>query len=157
MTASVVDLVDYAPTSMGIQTQPTVESARKEGLDVVLVDDDAADSTLVMNVLRTSPRVGSARAFSAPLAALAELASGETAPALILLDIRMPMMNGFEFVRILRKIPHLQATPVAFLTTSRQPSDIHAARDTDVFRYVIKPETYGELQSRIDDLIDDVL
>ena len=45
-------------------------------------------------------------------------------PALILLDLKMPRMNGFEVLRQIRGDPKLKTIPVVVFTTSREPEDL---------------------------------
>lgn len=116
---------------------------------MLLVDDDAADSYLIMQMLDAHPRVGAAVARSAPEAALRDLADGVVSPDLILLDIHMPKVDGFAFVEALRKLPHARRTPVIFVTTSRRRRDVEQALDTDVYSYLIKPDSVDLLRDRL--------
>ena len=119
-------------------------------INVLLVEDDAADANLILNVLERNPDVATAHALDKPDVALRMLASGALEPDLILLDIHMPRIDGFRFVERLRRIPSMVDTPVVFLTSSRLASDVEAARDLSVLVYVVKPDTFGDLQARLD-------
>src|SRR5262249_54875679 len=81
-------------------------------ISVLLVDDDAADANLVLDILQHHPKVGAADAFAEPDKALAELSSGRRRPDLIFLDINMPKVDGFTFAEELERIPHMRGTPV---------------------------------------------
>src|SRR5271154_5240405 len=59
-------------------------------INVLLVEDDAADASLCLNVLKRHPNVSAAHAADAPDVALQQLAAGHLQPDLILLDIHMP-------------------------------------------------------------------
>ena len=72
---------------------------------------------------------------------------------LILLDINMPVMNGLEFLKVLREDPVLQPTPVVVLTTSGDDRDRVEAYRLNVAGYLIKPVTsvaFFELMSALD-------
>ncbi len=119
-------------------------------INVLLVDDDPADTSLTLNALQRHPDVAAAHAMDDPVAALKLLEAGSLRPDLILLDINMPKMSGFGFIERLRLIPALSDTPVTFLTTSGRLRDIEAARDCGSCAYVVKPDTLADLRARLD-------
>lgn len=122
-------------------------------LAVLTVDDDVADSSLIVEALRRNPHVREATAASAPEQALFQLAEGLLRPDLILLDIHMPRVNGFTFLRALRQAPWLARLPVVLLTTSGYAQDVERAQESDVLSYIVKPDTFDELRVRIDTVI----
>jgi len=88
-------------------------------LDVLVVDDDPIDAWLALDALRADPRVRRATASTRPEDTLIQLAKGVSRPDLILLDIRMPKIDGFRFLDLLRDSPAMVRTSVVMLTTSR--------------------------------------
>lgn len=60
-------------------------------------------------------------------------------PALVLLDLKMPKIDGLEVLKQLRGTPQLAGIPVIVLTHSMQDSDAHRARLLGVERYIVKP------------------
>jgi CheY-like chemotaxis protein len=123
-------------------------------LNVLLVDDDLADTTLILNVLKRHPNVSNAYATDAPEFALRQLTvSNQIRPDLVLLDIHMPRLDGFEFLQALRRIPTMTRVPVVFLTTSRLASDVMKTKDTSASSYVIKPNSYLELQASLNGVV----
>jgi CheY-like chemotaxis protein len=146
-----IDSLELTKSRPLIEPQPP---RRVWALNVLLVDDDWADSTLILNVLRRNPHVAVARASDSPEFALRELAKGgQMRPDLILLDIHMPRINGFEFVEALRTIPAMAHLPVVFLTTSSMASDVDKARESSAVLYVVKPDSYAELQMRLNGVL----
>jgi CheY-like chemotaxis protein len=123
-------------------------------INVLLVEDDPADVSLILNVLRRHPNVSTAHAAEAPDATLRQLAAGHLTPDLVLLDIHMPKIDGFAFLEGLRRIPAMASVPVVFLTTSALGKDVVAARHSSASFYLIKPDSYAELQTRLDAVID---
>jgi sigma-B regulation protein RsbU (phosphoserine phosphatase) len=119
-------------------------------INVLLVDDDPADTSLTLNALLRHKDVATAHAMDDPIAALRLLETGSLRPDLILLDINMPKMDGFGFIERLRRIPAMRDTPVTFLTTSRHIRDIVAARDCGSHSYVVKPDNLADLRARLD-------
>jgi CheY-like chemotaxis protein len=130
---------------------------RRWGVNILLVEDDAADANLILTVLKRHPAVWIVRAESAPDSALAMLSSGKLCPDLVLLDIHMPRINGFEFLESLRRIRGMEDVPVVFLTTSCLARDVVAAKQSSASSYVVKPETYPDLKMQMDRVIKRVL
>lgn len=60
-------------------------------------------------------------------------------PSVILLDIKMPRMNGLEVLNRLSKDEHMHRIPVVVLSSSREESDLARSWDLGVNAYVIKP------------------
>jgi CheY-like chemotaxis protein len=143
-------LLDSPSRTDVIPLRPPVETPRSVwSLSVLLIDDDVADTTLILNVLKRHPSVTTALAANSPEFALRQLAAGRLMkPGLILLDIHMPRLDGFGFLKALRQIPAMKNVPVVFLTTSGLASDVAKTRDSSASLYVVKPDTYFELQAR---------
>jgi len=69
-------------------------------------------------------------------------------PDLVLLDLKMPRLNGFDVLEWLRKQPGLKRLLVTVLTSSDQPQDINRAYDLGANSYLLKPhssENLGDL------------
>jgi len=81
---------------------------------------------------------------------LMELSSGRIRPALIFLDISMPGMNGFQFLEALRRIRIMGETPVVFLTSSAFVNDVGRAIRSSARDYIVKPDTFEELETKLD-------
>lgn len=60
-------------------------------------------------------------------------------PILILLDLKLPKVSGFEVLKWIRKQPPVQTLPVIIFTSSNQLSDVHWAYKLGANAYVIKP------------------
>jgi len=69
----------------------------------------------------------------------------EIKPDLILSDINMPKMNGFEFYKQLRSSSQWAAIPFIFLTSSDSPALIQEGRELGVEDYIVKPIDYNQL------------
>jgi CheY-like chemotaxis protein len=122
-------------------------------VNVLVVEDDEADADLIVHALKQHPDVGAVETRNDPDKALRELKAGRLIPTIILLDIHMPRLDGFEFVDRLRQIPPMRNVPVVFLTTSRLVRDVEEARRSSACGYLVKPERFEELQSSIDRVI----
>jgi CheY-like chemotaxis protein len=71
---------------------------------------------------------------------------------LILLDIMMPRMNGFEVLARLREIPHRAETPVIMLTGKGQSTDREQAASLGARDFLTKPFSPKKLLERIDEI-----
>ena len=74
---------------------------------------------------------------------------------LILLDIMMPNMNGFEVLARLRDIPHRSDTPVIMLTGKGQSTDREQAASLGASDFLTKPFSPKKLLARIDEIFTD--
>jgi len=122
-------------------------------LNILLVDDDPADICLITGALALHPSVAAVRAVDEPVLALRQLLVGYKQPDLVLLDIHMPRIDGFEFLVGLRRIPGMFSVPVVFLTTSGLDQDVLNYRRSTASMYVEKPDTFGEIQTRMDGIV----
>jgi CheY-like chemotaxis protein len=112
---------------------------------ILVVEDEPENRLLIGMILTTEgyqviPAVDGADA-------LARLASEP--PDLILLDLMMPQMNGFEVLERLRADPTTAPVPVIVLTALAQERDIARAVSSGAQGYVIKPFEPDELLKRI--------
>ena len=65
-------------------------------------------------------------------------------PIVLLLDIKMPKMNGLEVLQEIRKDPALKLLPVVMLTSSREEKDLTKSYEYGVNAYVVKPVGFAE-------------
>ena len=81
-----------------------------------------------------------------------ELAKKEN-PDLILLDVRMPRMTGYDACREIKKQPALVDTPVVFLSAKGQEEEIETGMDVGAEEYLLKPFAPDELTSRVREIL----
>jgi CheY-like chemotaxis protein len=74
--------------------------------------------------------------------AFAQRANGE--PAVVLLDLKMPKVDGLEVLRQMKGDPHLKLIPVVIMTSSREEGDVLRSYELGVNAYVVKPAKFGE-------------
>jgi len=80
------------------------------------------------------------------------LISGEP-PALAVLDIMLPFVDGFQLLKKIRSLPGWSAVPVIMLTAKSQEADIVRALDAGASDYVVKPFLPEELLARVRRLV----
>jgi CheY-like chemotaxis protein len=77
----------------------------------------------------------------------------EANPELIMMDVRMPRMTGYEACRAIRAMEAFRDTPVVFLTAKGQDEEIQNGREVGATAYIVKPFSPEDLQRRIADLL----
>ncbi|MEO5629199.1 MAG: hybrid sensor histidine kinase/response regulator [Thermomonas sp.] len=112
---------------------------------ILVVDDQAANVRVVGTLLgRVGYTVMAAHSGPEALAAVAE-----RTPDLILLDMMMPGMDGFELLAALREIDSLRKVPVVFLTAAQDRDLLLRAFEAGAVDYVTKPFMPEELLARV--------
>ncbi|HEY1012188.1 MAG TPA: response regulator [Herpetosiphonaceae bacterium] len=74
-------------------------------------------------------------------------------PDLIVLDVKMPKMTGYEACRQIRQDPDLYATPVILLTAKGQKTELDEGRDAGASEYMLKPYAPATLIGRVRELL----
>ncbi|WP_422928766.1 response regulator [Singulisphaera sp. PoT] len=73
-------------------------------------------------------------------------------PAVVLLDLKLPKVDGLQVLETIKKDPELQAVPVVMLTSSREEKDLLKSYRLGVNAYVVKPVGFKEFLEGIQDL-----
>ncbi|MBA1193310.1 MAG: chemotaxis protein CheY [Pseudomonas sp.] len=73
-------------------------------------------------------------------------------PAVMLLDLKLPKVDGLEVLKIVRETPALRSIPTVMLTSSREEPDLERAYELGVNAYVVKPVDFKEFVAAISDL-----
>ncbi|MCK6576805.1 MAG: response regulator [Anaerolineae bacterium] len=74
-------------------------------------------------------------------------------PDLIMMDVRMPKMTGYEACRVMKTLDSLKNTPVVFLSAKGQDEEIQAGIDVGGYAYIQKPFSPDDLARRINDIL----
>lgn len=112
---------------------------------ILLVEDNPMDLDLTLrafNKKKFSNQVHIARDGEEALAFMARWEAGEALPAVILLDINLPKVNGLEVLRQLKAHERFRRIPVVVLTSSREDKDLKTAYDLGVNSYIEKPVNF---------------
>lgn len=115
-----------------------------QSVDILMVDDDELDVELFRRSLKKN-RIANRLLWARDGVEALEILQGKTAktlafPAIVLLDINMPRMNGLEFLEAIRADENLRSLTVFVLTTSQDDRDIARAYDYNVAGYMVKSE-----------------
>jgi len=117
--------------------------------DIILIEDNLSDADLIIRALKKSNLVNN----------LVHLQDGqeaidyifgigefkmETAPRLILLDLKMPKVSGLEVLERLKSDEHTKAIPVVILTSSKEEPDLQRCYELSANSYVVKPVVFDD-------------
>ncbi len=119
----------------------------EKSFKVLVVDDNMENIRLIGNMLRESTNYTVGYAMNGKQAIELMLEAGDY--DIVLLDVMMPEMNGYETCKAMRKNEILKETPVIFLTAFKDPGQILAGFDAGAQDYVSKPFNSQELLSRV--------
>jgi CheY-like chemotaxis protein len=111
---------------------------------VLVVDDSSANLQLCRGLLSSEYDVRLAKCGNMALAALARIR-----PDVILLDIEMPDMTGFEVMNEINKDPNLKSIPVIFVTSHASEKLVLEAVEQGAVDYIVKPFVSGLLFTKI--------
>lgn len=123
---------------------------------ILLVEDNAMDLDLTLRAFqrrRLTNIIEVARDGEEALAWIGRCEAGEPLPAVILLDIKMPRVDGLEVLRQLKAHARFRTIPVVMLTTSADSADVQTAYGLGANSYIVKPvnfEKFVEVADRID-------
>jgi len=118
---------------------------------IVLAEDNANDVELTLTALRENHVVNEVIVVRDGAEALdylyrrngyADRPPGN--PAVVLLDLKMPKLDGLEVLRRIKSDPAMRSVPVVVLTSSREERDLVRTYDLGVNAYVVKPVDFHE-------------
>ena len=115
---------------------------------VLLVDDDSTNNflnELLFQSLGVTDRLLVAENGNQALD-LIESSTGPDEPALILLDVNMPGMNGIQFLEAYKRLPQRSATVVIMLTTTMDARDLTRLEELNIAGLVSKPLTKEKIE-----------
>jgi CheY-like chemotaxis protein len=115
----------------------------------LLIDDNYIDNFVTRKILETGNFVENIVVYQSPTEAVAALRDGTVKPDVIFLDIRMPQMSGFEFLKEFEDIPmeNKDAVKIFMLSSSLDPTDMdNSLHNKYVAQFIHKPLTHQALE-----------
>ncbi len=110
---------------------------------VLLIEDDIVDALTVKRAFKELGVINELVHRQNGEEALALVAEQpQLSPALILLDLNMPKMSGYEFLEKIKKNNMLTDTPVVILTTSTETQDREQSQEYQIAGYLVKPVNF---------------
>jgi two-component system, response regulator len=123
---------------------------------ILLVDDSPRDTELIIEALSTNNLANEVLSLSDGAEALDYLYRrgqfadrGNGQPIVILLDLKMPKVDGIEVLRQVKTDPDLKVIPVVVMTSSREEQDLINTYELGVNAYVVKPLKFNEFVAAV--------
>lgn len=129
-----------------MELKETIESQINRSDYKILIVDDVVSNVLLLKILLTNEKFQVCTASNGNMCI--EKAKSEH-PDLILLDVMMPDLNGFDTAVILKKDPETQEIPIIFLTALNNPSDLVKGFQVGANDFLTKPFNKEELVMRV--------
>jgi CheY-like chemotaxis protein len=126
-------------------------------IDILLVEDNPDHAVLTKKVLEDYKVVNKVHVVGDGVEALdfvhrrGKYSDGHDAPrpGLILLDVKLPKMDGFEVLKRLKADPEYRAIPVVMLTTSSRDEEVAKGYAEGANSYVTKPVRFDEFAAKV--------
>jgi two-component system response regulator len=129
-------------------------------VEVLLVEDNPRDAELTIRALKRHNLANQLFHVEDGAEALDFLFArgkyqgrkSDTSPKVVLLDLKLPRVNGLEVLRLMKADPTLRAIPVVVVTSSAEDPDMQAAYQLGANSYVVKPvqfESFMEAMSKL--------
>lgn len=146
LRAKILRILGVAPKQLVTADNVSSTSNRKNHQQSILVVDDAADNIQVISdILRQDYTVKAATSGETAL----KICAAEPQPDLVLLDIMMPGMDGFEVCRRLKANPDTQHITIIFLTAVNSSDNIVKGLELGAVDYITKPVNPPVVQARV--------
>jgi CheY-like chemotaxis protein len=128
-------------------------------VEILLVEDSKADADMTMRTLRKRGIANNVEWVKNGVEAMEYLyregafANRPTgAPKLVLLDLKMPLMDGLQVLERMKADPRTQAIPVVMMTSSREEGDVLASYRLGVNSYVVKPVDFRDFAEMVSEV-----
>ena len=129
-------------------------------VDILLVEDNSSDAEMTIDALMRHGFANKLLHVKDGVAALEFIfAQGkygyrkvEDTPRLILLDLKMPRINGIQVLQKIRSDTRTRRIPVVILTSSKEDPDMYKCYDLGANSYVVKPVEFQQFQKAVSDL-----
>ena len=119
-------------------------------VEILLAEDNAEDAEMTMRALRRNNLANKVRWVKDGAEALEYLFGATTRPPkLVLLDIKMPKVDGIEVLRRLKADPSTQRIPVVAMTSSNEDRDVVESYRLGVNSYIVKPVQFDAFMETV--------
>ena len=113
--------------------------------NILLIDDDTDDQEIFISAVGEASTEVSCDVLSNATIALEKLKAKQLEPDIIFLDLNMPIMNGEQFLKIIKTEKELRDIPIIIYSTSSNPDTIRRTKNEGVMDFLVKPDDYNVL------------
>ena len=114
---------------------------------ILLIDDDTDDHEIFIAALAKVSEDVKCVGFTDAGKALQKLKNGELETDVIFLDLNMPIMNGQQFLHLIKQENTLKDLSVVVFSTSSLPATIQITKEMGAMDFITKPDKFDELVS----------
>ena len=132
------------------QVNSDISFSGKEEIKVLYVEDNSANRLLIQRLLARHPKI---KLFESPSPTLGLEIASQYVPDLIMLDINLPEMDGYEALRRLKENPVTKDIPVIAISANAMPKDIKRGLEAGFLAYLAKPVELDVLMGTLDKLL----
>jgi len=148
----------YFTTRFAVGSKPppriATEAIDLKGVKTLIIDDNATNRLILKDMLgRWGAVVTEAEGGGQGLSALQQATRNDAAYALVLLDRRMPDVDGFEVAEQIFRHPGMAGTTILMLTSDNRAGDVARGRALGVAAYLVKPVKQVELLEAIQEAL----
>lgn len=111
---------------------------------ILMVDDDEDDCALAKDAWKDSGARGEIECVEDGFELMKFLSRSDPLPALILLDLNMPVKDGRQALKEIKTEPEYQSIPIVILTTSREKEDMAYTMGLGANAFITKPVAFGQ-------------
>ncbi len=130
------------------------------GIEILLVEDNPNDVKLAMHAFKTHHIANHVQVVRDGAEALEFIFCTdryanrkiENGPRMILLDLKLPLVDGIEVLRRTKADPRTRSIPVVVMTSSREDRDIVESYQLGVNSYIVKPVDFGQFTEAVKQL-----
>ena len=125
-----------------------------ESIDILYAEDSPTDAEVTLRALKKANLANSLlwvkdgqEALNVLLGTGSHAGRERLQPRLVLLDLKMPKVDGLEVLRVIRSTESLRSLPVVLLTSSSEESDLIESYKLGVNSYIVKPIDFSTLSA----------
>ena len=123
------------------------------GVDILLVEDNASDAELTLRALKQRNLANQVHVCRDGAEAMDFFSRGEgPVPKVVLLDLKLPKVDGLEVLRRLKQDARTKSIPIVVLTSSREEPDIERAYALGANSYIVKPVDFEAFARAVSDV-----
>jgi len=125
---------------------------QSRGVEILLVEDNANDAELTLRALKQRNLANQVHLCRDGAEAMAFFSGASPVPKVVLLDLKLPKVDGLEVLRRLKGDARTKSIPVVVLTSSREEPDIERAYELGANSYIVKPVDFEAFARAVSDV-----